>query len=81
MKKFGTVKDVFIPSTEALLGTVLFFLLPVLTADVGLIAVTSIIVPAHTATIATSFSIADCATNLNTIGGKFKLGEYCRNEK
>ena len=67
--KFGTFKGVFVPSTEAILGTILFLLLPALTADVGLYAMIAIAVLAHTVTVSTSFSIADCATNLNTIGG------------
>ncbi|MCK5808215.1 amino acid permease, partial [bacterium] len=66
--KFGTFKGVFVPSTEAILGTVLFLLLPVLTADVGLFAILGIIVLAHTVTTATAFSMADCATNLNDVG-------------
>ncbi|HOG44725.1 MAG TPA: amino acid permease, partial [bacterium] len=66
--KFGTFKGVFVPSTEAILGTVLFLLMPVLIADVGLWAMLGVIVLAHTVTFATSFSIADCATNLNNIG-------------
>ncbi len=69
IKKFGTFKGVFVPSTEAILGTVLFLILPVLTADTGLAVILFIILLAHTVTLATSFSIADCATNLNTIGG------------
>lgn len=68
-RKFGTFKGVFVPSTEAILGTVLFLLLPTLTADVGLFPIVVVILLAHTVTIATSFSIADCATNLNSIGG------------
>jgi amino acid transporter len=68
-KKFGTFKGVFVPSTEAILGTVLFLLLPMLTADVGLINMLLIVVLAHSVTLATSFSLADCATNLNDIGG------------
>jgi amino acid transporter len=68
-KKFGTFKGVFVPSTEAILGTVLFLLLPTLTADVGLIPILAVIILAHSVTIATSFSLADCATNLNNIGG------------
>lgn len=67
--KFGTFKGVFVPSTEAILGTVLFLLLPVLAADLGLIRMLMIVVLAHTVTFATMFSIADIATNLNTIGG------------
>jgi amino acid transporter len=66
--KFGTFKGVFVPSTEAILGTVLFLLMPVLVADVGLWSMLGVIVLAHTVTFATSFSIADCATNLNNIG-------------
>jgi amino acid transporter len=68
-KKFGTFKGVFVPSTEAILGTVLFLLLPMLTADVGLINMLFVVVLAHSVTLATSFSLADCATNLNEIGG------------
>jgi amino acid transporter len=66
--KFGTFKGVFVPSTEAILGTVLFLIMPVLIADVGLWAMLGVIVLAHTVTTATSFSMADCATNLNDIG-------------
>ncbi|PKL35609.1 MAG: amino acid permease [Spirochaetae bacterium HGW-Spirochaetae-1] len=69
MKKFGTFKGVFVPSTEAILGTVLFLLLPALTADVGLFGILMVIFLSHTVTVATAFSIADCATNLNNIGG------------
>ena len=67
--KFGTFKGVFVPSTEAILGTVLFLLLPMLAADVGLIHMLLVVVLAHSVTLATSFSLADCATNLNDIGG------------
>ena len=66
--KFGTFKGVFVPSTEEILGTVLFLLMPVLVADVGLWSMLGVIVLAHTVTFATSFSISDCATNLNDIG-------------
>ncbi|HOJ28711.1 MAG TPA: amino acid permease [Spirochaetota bacterium] len=69
MKKFGTFKGVFVPSFEAILGTVLFLLLPALTVDVGLLPMLMVIVLSHTVTIATAFSIADCATNLNQVGG------------
>ncbi len=68
-KKFGTFKGVFVPSVEAILGTVLFLLLPVLTADAGLLVMIVVIILSHTITIATSFSLADCATNLHRIGG------------
>lgn len=66
--KFGTFKGVFVPSTEGILGTVLFLLMPVLIADIGLWAMLGVIILAHSVTFATSFSIADCATNLNNIG-------------
>jgi amino acid transporter len=67
-KKFGTFKGVFVPSSEALLGTVLFLLLPLLTAKVGLVYMLIIVVLAHSVTIATTFSLADITTNLNTVG-------------
>ncbi len=68
-QKFGTFKGVFVPSTEAILGTVLFLLLPTLTGDVGLFGMLAVVVLAHTVTVATAFSMAECATNLNEIGG------------
>ncbi len=76
-KKFGTFKGVFIPSTEAILGTVLFLLMPLLTADVGFIPMLVVILLAHTVTIATAFSLSDCATNLNRIegGGMYALSK------
>ncbi|MDC7240007.1 MAG: amino acid permease [Spirochaetales bacterium] len=76
-KKFGTFKGVFVPSTEAILGTVLFLLMPLLVADVGLLPMLLIVILAHTVTISTSFSLADCATNLNTIegGGMYALAK------
>ena len=68
MKKFNTFQGVFIPSTNAILGTVFFLLLPSLTADTGFLMMSLIIIIAHSVTFATAFSLADCATNLNTIG-------------
>ena len=75
--KFGTFKGVFVPSTEAILGTVLFLLMPLLTADVGLFAMVGIILLAHSVTISTSCSLSDCATNLNHIegGGLYALSK------
>lgn len=67
-KKFGTFTGVFTPSTEAILGTVLFLLFPMLTQQVGLLYMLLIVVIAHTVTISTAFSISDCATNLNEVG-------------
>ena len=76
-RKFGTFKGVFIPSAEAILGTVLFLLMPLLTADVGFIPMLVIILLAHTVTISTAFSLSDCATNLNKIegGGMYALSK------
>ena len=74
-KKFGTFQGVFVPSTEAILGTVLFLLMPLLSVDVGLPVMLLIIFLAHSVTISTAFSLADCATNLNRIegGGMYAL--------
>lgn len=76
-KKFGTFQGVFVPSTEAILGTVLFLLMPYLAADVGLIPMLVVVLLAHTVTVATSFSLSDCATNLNNIegGGLYALSK------
>ncbi len=68
MKKFGTFEGVFIPSIEAILGTVLFLILPRQVAETGLVKMIVIILFAHTVTISTAFSLSDCATNLNRIG-------------
>ena len=75
--KFGTFKGVFVPSTEAILGTVLFLLMPLLTADVGLIVMLGIVLLAHSVTLATTSSLSDCATNLNHIegGGMYALAK------
>lgn len=68
-KKFGTFSGVFVPSFEAIIGTVVFLLLPLITLDIGLMWMTVIILLAHSVTISTSSSIADCVTNLNRVGG------------
>ncbi|MDC7126035.1 MAG: amino acid permease, partial [Spirochaetales bacterium] len=67
--KFGTFKGVFVPSTEAILGTVLFLLMPLLTADVGFPVMLIVVLIAHTVTLSTTSSLSDCATNLNKIEG------------
>ncbi|MDC7226109.1 MAG: amino acid permease [Spirochaetales bacterium] len=75
--KFGTFKGVFVPSTEAILGTVLFLLMPLLTADVGFASMLAIVLIAHSVTLATTSSLSDCATNLNNIegGGLYALSK------
>ncbi|MFP4365226.1 MAG: amino acid permease [Spirochaetia bacterium] len=68
MKKFNTFNGVFVPSFEAILGAVLFLILPMLTGGVGLPNMIIIVLLANTVTIATAFSIADCTTNLENVG-------------
>ena len=68
MKKFGTFSGVFVPSFEALFGAVLFILLPGLVAKVGFLEMAIIVVLANSITIATAFSIGDCASNLENVG-------------
>ncbi|AFG36313.1 amino acid permease [Spirochaeta africana] len=69
MKRFGTFSGVFVPSFEAILGAVLFLILPLLVGQVGMVNMLIIVVLANTATLATGFSIADSATNLADVGG------------
>ena len=75
--KFGTFKGVFVPSTEAILGTVLFLLMPHLVITGGLVPMLAVVIMAHTVTLATSSSMADAATNLTTIegGGLYALSK------
>lgn len=68
MKKFGTFNGVFVPSIEAILGAVLFLILPLLVGQVGMVNMIMVVLLANTATVATAFSIADSATNLSNIG-------------
>jgi amino acid transporter len=68
-KRFGTFSGVFVPSFEAILGAVLFLILPMLTGAMGLWRMALIVIIANTVTLATGFSIADCATNQMRIGG------------
>ncbi|TFG62031.1 MAG: amino acid permease [Spirochaetales bacterium] len=77
MKLFNTFSGVFVPSYEAILGAVLFLLLPVLTSSMGLWKMLLIVLLSNTATLATAFSIADCTTNLERIGagGMYAMGK------
>ena len=65
---FGTFSGVFVPSFEAILGAVLFLILPMLTGAMGLWKMLLIVVFCNTVTLATAFSIADCATNIERVG-------------
>lgn len=77
MKKFGTFSGVFVPSFEAILGAVLFLILPMLVGGMGLNKMLVIVLLANTATLATAFSISDCTTNLENIGagGMFAIAK------
>ena len=68
-KKFGTFAGVFVPSFEAIIGTVIFLLLPLLVVQIGLFWMLIIVILSHTVTLSTTASISDCVTNLNHIGG------------
>ena len=68
MKKFNTFSGVFVPSYEAILGAVLFLILPFLTAGMGFAGMLLIVILANSATVSTAFSIADCTTNLLRVG-------------
>ena len=68
MKLFGTFSGVFVPSFEAILGAVLFLILPMLTGVMGLWNMLVIVIFSNTITLATAFSIADCATNIERVG-------------
>ncbi|MBN1697669.1 MAG: amino acid permease [Spirochaetales bacterium] len=68
MKKFGTFQGVFVPSYEAILGAVIFLILPGLVGGIGLVPMAIIVILANSATLATSFSISDCTTNLENVG-------------
>jgi amino acid transporter len=68
LKKLGTFGGVFVPSFEAILGAVLFLILPLLVGAVGVWNVMIIVVLANSATLATAFSIADSSTNVRNVG-------------
>ncbi len=67
-KLFGTFTGVFVPSFEAILGAVLFLILPMLTGAMGFWRMALIIIISNTVTIATAFSISDCVTNIERVG-------------
>lgn len=77
MKTFGTFNGVFVPSYEAILGAVVFLLLPHLTAEFGLLPMLAIIGLSHVVTLSTSFSINDCASSVGRVGsgGMYALGK------
>jgi amino acid transporter len=68
-QKFGTMSGVFIPSVLAILGAVMYLILPKVLGGVGLPKMIGIILLAHSITLATAFSISAIATNINVRGG------------
>ena len=68
MRSLGTFGGVFVPSFEAILGAVLFLVLPYLVGAAGLGRMMLVVLLANSATLATAFSIADTATNLRSVG-------------
>ncbi|MBU0665879.1 MAG: hypothetical protein ABIC91_03265 [Nanoarchaeota archaeon] len=68
-KKFGTASGVMVPSILAILGAVMYLIVPKVLGGVGLIKMLGIILLAHSITIATAFSISAIATNINVKGG------------
>ncbi|TVQ38595.1 MAG: amino acid permease [Spirochaetaceae bacterium] len=78
MKKLGTFGGVFVPSFEAILGAVLFLILPLLVGAVGVWNVMIIVLLANSATLATAFSIADSSTNVRRVGagGMYALSKH-----
>ncbi len=68
MKKFGTFSGVFVPSFEAILGAVLFLLLPHLVGEMGMVPMLAIVVIANLLTTATAFSIGDCTSSVTNVG-------------
>jgi amino acid transporter len=68
MKKFGTFNGVFIPSFEAILGAVLFLILPLQVGTMGIIPMIIIIFISNIVTTTTAFSIGDCTSNLQDVG-------------
>lgn len=77
-KKLGTFNGVFVPSVEAILGAVLFLILPLLVGAVGVWNMMLIVILANTTTMATAFSIADSSTNANRVGagGLYALSKH-----
>ncbi|MGM5481688.1 MAG: amino acid permease [Nanobdellota archaeon] len=67
--KFNTFFGVFVPSTLAILGAVMYFILPEVLGGVGLWNMLLIIILAHTITVATAFSISNIASNLDVKEG------------
>lgn len=68
-QKFGTLSGVFVPSVLAILGAVMYLIVPKVLWGVGLPKMIGIILLAHSITLATAFSISAIATNISVRGG------------
>ncbi|MFW6378928.1 MAG: amino acid permease, partial [Nanoarchaeota archaeon] len=67
--KFNTFYGVVVPSTLAILGAVMYFILPQVLGSVGLFNTILIIILAHTITVATAFSLSSIASNIDVKEG------------
>ena len=67
--KFGTVAGVMVPSILAILGAVMYLIVPKVLGGVGVFKMLGIVLLAHSITLATAFSISAIATNINVKGG------------
>ncbi|MEA2036673.1 MAG: hypothetical protein U9O94_04145 [Nanoarchaeota archaeon] len=67
--RFSTFSGVFVPSTLAILGAVMYYIAPKITGGVGLGFMLVIILIAHSITLTTAFSISSVATNTRVKGG------------
>lgn len=66
---FSTFSGVVTPSVLAILGAVMYFILPKVVGSVGLAEMLLILFLAHSITIATAFSIASTTTNMRVKEG------------
>ncbi len=68
-EKFNTFSGVFVPSTLAIFGAVMYLILPKTVAGVGLLGIIVIILLAHSVSISTAVSLSAIATNIHVKGG------------
>ncbi|MGM5483005.1 MAG: hypothetical protein ACQESF_06070 [Nanobdellota archaeon] len=67
--KFNTFSGVFVPSSLAILGAVMYYITPHVLGGVGLFKTILIILLAHIITISTAISMAGIASNVKVKGG------------
>ncbi|MGM5480149.1 MAG: amino acid permease [Nanobdellota archaeon] len=66
---FSTFSGVMVPSTLAILGAVMYFIVPQIVGSVGILNTILIILLAHVITISTAFSLSSIASNINVKEG------------